>query len=59
VDVTVVDRCTGCKETDVDLSLKMFETLADEAQGRVVSGLLFARKPEVILNSCRLEVGHG
>lgn len=35
VDVEVVDRCTGCKENDVDLSIKMFETLADEDQGRV------------------------
>ena len=33
----VVDRCTGCKETDVDLSLRMFNVLADEVQGRVVS----------------------
>lgn len=36
VDVEVVDRCTGCKETDIDLSLRMFEVLADEEQGRVV-----------------------
>ena len=36
VDVKVVDRCTGCKETDLDLSIKMFTTLAEEAQGRVV-----------------------
>jgi hypothetical protein len=36
VDVMIVDRCTGCKETDLDLSIKMFTTLAEEAQGRVV-----------------------
>jgi len=36
IDVEVVDRCTGCKETDLDLSIKMFTTLAEEAQGRVV-----------------------
>jgi hypothetical protein len=36
VDVEVVDRCTGCKDTDLDLSLKMFSTLADESLGRVV-----------------------
>jgi len=35
VDVTVVDRCVGCKATDLDLSLSMFENLADEALGRV------------------------
>jgi hypothetical protein len=40
VDVTIVDRCTGCKATDVDLSLRMFEILADEEQGRVVSAVL-------------------
>ncbi|EPE32182.1 Barwin-like endoglucanase [Glarea lozoyensis ATCC 20868] len=36
VDVEVVDRCTGCKAEDVDLSLDMFTALADEGQGRVV-----------------------
>jgi hypothetical protein len=36
VDVEVVDRCVGCKATDLDLSLKMFTTLADESLGRVV-----------------------
>lgn len=36
VDVKVVDRCTGCKPTDIDLSISQFEILADEAQGRVV-----------------------
>lgn len=36
VDVKVVDRCTGCEPTDIDLSLDMFTSLADEGQGRVV-----------------------
>lgn len=36
VDVEVVDRCTGCKPEDLDLSLGMFTSLANEAQGRVV-----------------------
>lgn len=36
VDVTVVDRCTGCKAEDVDLSIAAFEQVADEAEGRVV-----------------------
>lgn len=36
VDVEVVDRCVGCKATDLDLSLSMFDSLAEEAQGRVV-----------------------
>ncbi|KFZ08167.1 hypothetical protein V502_09508 [Pseudogymnoascus sp. VKM F-4520 (FW-2644)] len=36
VDVTVVDRCTGCKATDVDLSPGMFLKLAAEEEGRVV-----------------------
>jgi hypothetical protein len=35
VDLTVVDRCTGCKPTDIDVSLTVFERLADEALGRV------------------------
>jgi len=36
VDVEVVDRCVGCAATDLDLSLSMFTSLAEEAQGRVV-----------------------
>jgi len=36
VDVEVVDRCVGCLATDLDLSLSMFTSLAEEAQGRVV-----------------------
>ncbi|ESZ90294.1 hypothetical protein SBOR_9323 [Sclerotinia borealis F-4128] len=35
VDVTVVDRCVGCKAEDLDLSLTVFDKLAQEAQGRV------------------------
>ncbi|KAH8600944.1 RlpA-like double-psi beta-barrel-protein domain-containing protein-containing protein [Bisporella sp. PMI_857] len=37
IDVTVVDRCVGCKATDIDLSIKMFTTLADEAVGRTTA----------------------
>lgn len=36
VDVEVVDRCTGCEPNDIDLSIRMFEILADEGQGRVL-----------------------
>lgn len=36
VDVMVVDKCMGCEPTDLDLSIKMFTTLADESLGRVV-----------------------
>ncbi|RDL40806.1 uncharacterized protein BP5553_00785 [Venustampulla echinocandica] len=36
VDVQVVDRCVGCLDTDLDLSIAMFTTLAEEGQGRVV-----------------------
>jgi len=36
VDVEVVDRCVGCAATDLDLSLTMFTSLAEEAEGRVV-----------------------
>lgn len=36
VDVEVVDRCVGCAAMDLDLSLSMFTSLAEEAQGRVV-----------------------
>jgi hypothetical protein len=35
VDVTVVDRCTGCKANDIDLSPGVFNQLAREEQGRV------------------------
>jgi len=43
VDVEVVDRCVGCKATDLDLSLKMFTTLADENLGRVVGSWAVGR----------------
>ncbi|KAF4632403.1 hypothetical protein G7Y89_g5723 [Cudoniella acicularis] len=36
VDVEVVDRCVGCQADDLDLSLSMFTSLAEEDQGRVV-----------------------
>lgn len=35
VDLTVVDRCTGCEPTDIDVSLSVFEKLADQDLGRV------------------------
>ena len=35
VDVEVVDRCTGCEPTDLDLSPAAFKKLALESQGRV------------------------
>jgi len=35
VEVTVVDRCEGCKAADLDLSLGAFTQLADESEGRV------------------------
>jgi hypothetical protein len=35
VDVTVVDRCTGCKVYDLDFSPSAFDKMADEALGRV------------------------
>ncbi|UPX20794.1 uncharacterized protein EKO05_0011014 [Ascochyta rabiei] len=35
IDVKVVDRCTGCEPTDLDVSPAMFDKLADHALGRV------------------------
>jgi len=35
VDLTVVDRCTGCKAQDLDMTEDTFSTLADVALGRV------------------------
>ncbi|PVI06249.1 hypothetical protein DM02DRAFT_679666 [Periconia macrospinosa] len=35
VDVTVVDRCTGCKQDDLDVSMAVFKSLADVDAGRV------------------------
>lgn len=36
VDVTVVDRCVGCKPNDLDLSPTVFDMLALQSEGRVV-----------------------
>lgn len=36
VDVKVVDRCVGCKETDLDVTETVFKKVADLDQGRVV-----------------------
>ncbi|KAL4894731.1 RlpA-like double-psi beta-barrel-protein domain-containing protein-containing protein [Aspergillus ambiguus] len=36
VDVTIVDRCVGCKATDLDVSRAVFKQLADLDLGRVV-----------------------
>ncbi|MCJ1393716.1 hypothetical protein MMC18_006592 [Xylographa bjoerkii] len=35
VDLTVVDRCTGCAPTDLDVSPSAFDQLANPAKGRV------------------------
>lgn len=35
VDLTVVDRCTGCQPTDIDVSLSVFKSMADQDLGRV------------------------
>ena len=35
VDVTVVDRCVGCKATDIDTTTSVFAKLAEIDQGRV------------------------
>ncbi|KIV95035.1 hypothetical protein PV10_02742 [Exophiala mesophila] len=35
VDLTVVDRCTGCEPTDIDVTVNIFATLAEVEQGRV------------------------
>lgn len=43
VDVKVVDRCTGCSETDLDLSPKAFQQLADMDQGRVTGDWAWLR----------------
>lgn len=36
IDVKVVDRCTGCEPTDLDVSPAMFDTMADHDLGRVL-----------------------
>lgn len=35
IDLTVVDRCTGCQPTDIDVTSSVFADLAEIAQGRV------------------------
>ncbi|OAL03587.1 hypothetical protein IQ06DRAFT_243600 [Phaeosphaeriaceae sp. SRC1lsM3a] len=35
IDVTVIDRCTGCQPTDIDVSPAMFDHMADHDLGRV------------------------
>lgn len=35
VEVTVVDRCEGCADTDLDLSIEAFSLLADPLLGRI------------------------
>ncbi len=35
VDLTVVDRCTGCQPKDIDVTINTFADLADVDQGRV------------------------
>ena len=35
VDLRVVDRCTGCEPRDLDITEKVFATLADVDEGRV------------------------
>lgn len=34
-DLTVVDRCTGCKSEDIDTTRSVFGSLADIDEGRV------------------------
>ncbi|EXJ79147.1 hypothetical protein A1O3_08648 [Capronia epimyces CBS 606.96] len=36
VDLTVVDRCTGCQPKDIDVTVNTFATLADVDLGRVL-----------------------
>jgi len=35
MDLTVVDRCTGCQPNDLDTTTGVFDTLAEREQGRV------------------------
>lgn len=37
VDLTVTDRCVGCKATDIDTTTPVFDSLADHDKGRVVT----------------------
>lgn len=36
IDVTVIDRCTGCQPTDLDVSPAMFDKMANPDLGRVL-----------------------
>ncbi|EXJ75673.1 uncharacterized protein A1O5_00180 [Cladophialophora psammophila CBS 110553] len=36
VDLTVVDRCTGCQPTDIDVTINTFAELSDVDLGRVL-----------------------
>ncbi|KAI1939713.1 hypothetical protein LOZ62_005014 [Ophidiomyces ophidiicola] len=47
VDVTIVDRCDGCKPTDIDVSLSVFEKLALVEQGRVNVEWAWLDKPPI------------
>ncbi|KAK2733731.1 hypothetical protein FQN57_001958 [Myotisia sp. PD_48] len=47
VDVTVVDRCVGCKPTDIDVSRSVFNKLALAEQGRVLVEWAWLDKPPV------------
>ena len=35
VDLTVVDRCTGCEPSDIDVSYSAFDQIASRDKGRV------------------------
>lgn len=37
VDLTVTDRCVGCKATDIDTTTPVFDSLADHDKGRVTT----------------------
>jgi hypothetical protein len=37
VDLTVTDRCVGCKATDIDVTISAFDQLADRDKGRVTT----------------------
>ncbi|KAJ5180599.1 hypothetical protein N7492_003809 [Penicillium capsulatum] len=47
VDVTVVDRCVGCAETDLDVTEAVFQEIAHLDQGRVVMEWAWLEKSPV------------
>ncbi|KAJ5658654.1 uncharacterized protein N7484_002303 [Penicillium longicatenatum] len=47
VDVTVVDRCVGCEKTDLDVTEKAFEQVANIPQGRVTMEWAWLEKSPV------------